>query len=73
MITDTPPRRWVSRQGAADYLGVSVTTLYRLVSAGRITRYPIIEGQAGTIRYDLNEIDQMVLACAAPASAASDD
>lgn len=57
------PRRWAGRRDAAAYLGISVTSFWRLVEAGRITRYEIVPGQPKTARYDLNEIDTMVLAC----------
>lgn len=53
------PRRWVSRKTAAGYLDCHVTSLWRLVQAGKVSAYEITPGMT---RYDLDEIDAMVKA-----------
>jgi excisionase family DNA binding protein len=53
--TAEPPklRRWASRKGTAEHLGVAERTVTEMVSDGRIVAYRL----GGTIRFDLNEID----------------
>lgn len=50
-------RRWASLADAADYLGVSVTTLRRMVSAGHVHLYRF--GRNRFARIDLNELDAL--------------
>jgi excisionase family DNA binding protein len=65
-----PPGRWATRTEVAKYLRVSYATVGRLGATGQLTRYRV----AGQLtRYDLDEVDRMVLACSIPASAASGD
>jgi excisionase family DNA binding protein len=61
----TPERRWVTPEEAAGYLRVHKRTLSRMVADGRITGYML---SPTLIRYDLNEIDRMILASAQPTS-----
>ena len=58
----TPHPRWVSKDGAAQHVGVNVETIDRWREQGLITAY-----RAGPrlIRYDLNQIDQMILSAGA--------
>ena len=49
----TRPRRWTSRKGTAEHLGITERTVTEMVNDGRITAYRL----GGTIRFDLNEID----------------
>lgn len=62
--TPEPERRWAGRIAAAAYLGVHPSSLDRLADAGRITRYKV----GHLARFDLAEIDRMVLAGAQPTS-----
>lgn len=59
-MTDQHPR-WVSKDGAAQHVGVGQETIERWREQGLITAY-----RAGPrlIRYDLNQIDAMILGAA---------
>lgn len=53
------PRRWVTKQEAADHLGVSVRTIGIMLADGRLTGYRVGGAGANTrmSRLDLNEVD----------------
>ncbi len=71
-MTDEPPRppgRWATRTEVAKYLRVSYATVGRLGATGQLTRYKV----AGQLtRYDLDEVDRMVLASASSTSGGSE-
>lgn len=50
-------RRYVSLNVAADYLGVSVKTIRRMIAAGEITGHRV---RGKIIRVDLQEIDNVM-------------
>ena len=52
------PRRWASKQKTAEHLGVSERTVGYMVADGRLTGYRL----GRTIRFDLNEIDDAMVA-----------
>jgi excisionase family DNA binding protein len=52
--TTTQRHRWVSPEQAADYLGVNVKTIRRLIATGQITGRRL--GKR-LIRVDLDELD----------------
>lgn len=71
--TTEHPRRWATRETAAEYLSISPFGVDRLARAGKITRYKV-----GRLpRFDLNEIDAMMLGnrlgSARPAGATRDE
>lgn len=57
-------RRWATELEAADYARISGNTLRRWRTQGRITGYKV----GRTVRYDLNEIDDMLAASGEAAS-----
>lgn len=64
MEETAPARRWLSRGQAADHLGVSPSTVDRLVTAGKLRRYKI---QGGNIaRYDLADLDAVMQPAESP-------
>lgn len=57
-MTDAPePRRWLSARAAADYLDCDPSTIDRLARGGQLTRYRV----GGMTRFDLHQIDALVL------------
>lgn len=60
MATSPPPtseraRRWATTQEAAEYLGVSVRNVRKMISDGRIRAY---RSGGRAFRLDLNELDE---------------
>lgn len=55
--------RWANDKAAAEHLGVARATIHDYVRRGIVTRHTI----AGTARYDLNELDD-ILRGATPAT-----
>jgi len=64
MTEPEPPRRWLDRGEAAAYLSCGSTTIDRLVESGHLTRYKV----GALARYDVHQIDAMLLASAQPAA-----
>jgi len=58
----TEPRtpRWADIEAVAGHLAVSEATVRRLIARGKIRRYPVGDGRA--VRYDLNQVDDMLTA-----------
>jgi excisionase family DNA binding protein len=50
----SPPRRYISTEEAADFLGVSKKTVRRWIDTGRLTGYRV---GPRYIRVDLNEVE----------------
>ena len=56
-VDDAQHPRWVSPDGAADYLKVTRKTIYNMCDDGRLTRHYL--GRR-IVRIDLNEIDAVM-------------
>jgi excisionase family DNA binding protein len=57
MSTATASRKWLSKQEAADYLGVSLMSLRRLTEQGKLSTYHPVAGRAV---YKIAELDAHV-------------
>jgi hypothetical protein len=53
-----PRRRWATRAQAAAHISVHPSTIDRLATDGRLTRYKMAEGSVA--RYDLDELDALL-------------
>lgn len=49
--------RWANKRDAAEHIGVSEVTLWRMVRDGKVTAYT----HAGITRYNLTELDEAFL------------
>ncbi len=52
------PRRWATKDQAAQHIGVHINTIDRWRNQGRITTYQV----GGVIRFDLDQIDAILAA-----------
>ncbi len=52
--SESIPRKWISQQQAAEYLGVTTRTIRQMIADGRLTGY---RSGSRLIRIDLDEID----------------
>lgn len=57
-MTDTDPPVWLGTQQAADYLGITTRTLYRLIDAGQVPAYKF----GRVIRLKQADIDAFIAA-----------
>ena len=53
------PREWLNRNEAAAHLGVSPSTIDRLVDAGHLTRHKITGGKIA--RFDRADLDAVMV------------
>jgi excisionase family DNA binding protein len=56
------PRKYVTAQQAAEYIGVSARTIRTKIAEGVLTGYRIPGPDSRAIRLDLNEIERMMTA-----------
>ena len=52
--SESIPRKWISQQQAAEYLGVTSRTIRTMIADGRLTGY---RAGARLVRIDINELD----------------
>lgn len=54
--TAAPPRRWLDRHEAADYLGVSLRWMKRSIDEGRLPRHKM----GRLVRFDVRDLDAFI-------------
>lgn len=64
------PRRWVTKQEAAEHIGVSVRTIGIMLADGRLRGYRVGGAGAKTrmVRLDLVEVDDAMRPCGGDAA-----